>query len=93
MGWSNKHVKSITLGHYHLKQTLKKSGNKEAWYQGDLVPINFNDVEETGMGSARGFDEIDLETGKHCFKPLTDKLPTFNIINLEETKLSSNTTH
>lgn len=89
LGWNNSHVKSIIVGHFHSRQSLAKDGNKEAWYQGDFIPINFNDVQESGIGAERGFDVINTDTGEHIFKPLTDDLPTFNIIDLDSTKLSS----
>lgn len=89
LGWSNSNVVGIHLGHYHLGQSLKKKGNKEAFYEGNLVPINFNDVKDSGLGLDKGFWLSDSITGEHELIKTTDVLPTFNIIDLANTSMSS----
>jgi len=90
IGWDNKYVVSIHLGHYHLGQTLKEEvkGYKKAFYEGNLIPINFNDVQEDGLGLSKGFWISDSNTGETHFKAVTDVLPTFNIISLKSFKSS-----
>lgn len=89
LGWNNQNVKLITLGHFHTRSTVKQQDNKEAFYQGDLTELNFNDIQANGLGAPRGFDEIDTVTGKHKFIDLTkyadypDNIPTFNLIDLD----------
>lgn len=89
LGWSNPNVVGIHLGHYHLGQSLKKKGNKEALYEGNLIPINFNDVKDSGLGLNKGFWLSDSITGEHKLIKTTDALPTFNIIDLATTSMSS----
>lgn len=86
LGWNVPNVKSISLSHYHNRQSLKKEGTKDAYYIGDLTALNFNDIGSDGLGVPRGFDEIDLDTGEHKFIDLTQSpynIPTFNQINLD----------
>ena len=86
LGWNEPNVKSISLSHYHTRQSLKKEGAKDAYYIGDLTALNFNDIGSDGLGVSRGFDEIDLDTGGHKFIDLTQSpynIPTFNQINLD----------
>jgi hypothetical protein len=86
LGWNAPNVKSISLSHYHTRQSLKKEGTKDAYYIGDLTALNFNDIGSDGLGVPRGFDEIDLDTGEHKFIDLTQSpynIPTFNQINLD----------
>lgn len=86
LGWNAPNVKSISLSHYHTRQSLKKEGTKDAYYIGDLTALNFNDIGSNGLGVPRGFDEIDLDTGEHKFIDLTQSpynIPTFNQINLD----------
>lgn len=85
LGWNDPSVKSIVLGHYHTRQSLKKNGNKEAYYIGDLTELNFNDIGSDGKGAPRGFEEIDTITGKHKLIDLTKDpyhIPTFNQLDL-----------
>lgn len=86
-------IKNIVLSHYHNRQYLdgSKNSDKACWYIGDLLPLNANDVEETGVGSDRGFDVIDTLTGERKFVKLTGKrygFPKFDIIDLNTTKLT-----
>lgn len=86
LGWNAPNVKSISLSHYHNRQSLKKDNIKDAYYIGDLTALNFNDIGSKGLGVPRGFDEIDLDTGEHKFIDLTQSpynIPTFNQINLD----------
>lgn len=89
LGWNRRYIKAICCGHYHRKQTLKEKGKKKAWYQGDLTELNFNDIQEDGMGASRGFDVIDTATGDSSYKPLSDSLPKFDIIDLSDAKTST----
>lgn len=89
LGWNDPRVRLITLGHFHTRQTLKKQGGKESFYQGGLTELNFNDIRENGLGAPRGFDEIDTVTGEHKFIDLTNDpydLPTFNLIDFDKVK-------
>lgn len=89
LGWNNPNVRSIVLGHFHTRSVVKKQGAKEAFYQGDLTELNFNDIQANGLGAPRGFDEIDTVTGEHKFIDLTkyakypNNIPTFNLIDLD----------
>lgn len=95
IGYDNKHVLNIVLGHYHTRDFHKGKNNskeKSVWYQGNLLPMTFNDVREDGLGDERGFDVIDTKTGQHDFVDLCKdpyNYPTFNIIDLSSTKLSA----
>lgn len=83
LGWNNSKVNNIVLGHYHTRQVLKEGSNKKAWYQGNLLPMNFNDVEKDGVGSPRGFDIIDTKTGETEFINLCEEpfnYAKFNIL-------------
>lgn len=92
--FDNDNVLNIVLGHYHKRQFLQGEDNssiKSAWYQGNLLPMDFNDVESNGMGSPRGFDMIDTETGEHTFINLCGapyNFKTFNIIDLDTANIS-----
>lgn len=87
LGWNRKYVTSIVTSHYHTRQTLKQSKSKRAWYIGDLTELNFNDVNEDGIGAPRGFDIIDTETGESEFYDLSDKFPKFMIYDLDQDKI------
>ena len=95
IGYDNKHVLNIVLGHYHTRDFHKGKNNskeKSVWYQGNILPMTFNDVREDGLGDERGFDVIDTKTGQHDFVDLCKdpyNYPTFNIIDLSNTKLSA----
>lgn len=87
LGWNDPRVQSIVLNHFHTRQTVKQSKQKEAWYVGDLTELNFNDIQKNGYGAPRGFDEIDTVTGKHHFVDLTKEpyhIPTFNSFDLDQ---------
>lgn len=70
IGWNSPYVKGIVLGHYHTRQVLQEQDNKKAWYQGNMLPMDFNDVKSNGLGAERGFDIIDTETGESQFVDL-----------------------
>ena len=86
----NGHIGEVCRGIY--KQTKGYTwwyvpSHPEAYYQGDLTELNFNDLNEDGTGASRGFDVIDTETGKHEFVDLTKdpyNIPTFNQIDLDK---------
>lgn len=87
LGWNDPKVKMITLGHYHTRQILRKDNHKEAYYQGDLTELSYNDIQENGLGAPRGFDVIDTETNTHEFIDLTKapyNIPTFNQVTVDE---------
>lgn len=91
LGWNDPRVRLITLGHFHTRQTLKKQNGKEAFYQGGLTELNFNDIQKNGYGAPRGFDVVDTEGG-HTFVDLTKapyNLPTFNSFDLDKDKIST----
>lgn len=69
--YNDLNVKGVVLSHYHSRQFLQKAP-KPAWYIGDLVALNFNDISESGEASPRGFDVIDTETGEQEFINLHD---------------------
>lgn len=90
LGWNDKRVKSITLSHFHTRQSLKKEDNKEAYYIGDLTELNFNDIQKNGYGAPRGFEVLDTQTGEHHLVDLTKEpynIPTFNSFNLDKDKI------
>ena len=87
LGWNRKYVTSIVTSHYHTRQILKQSKSKRAWYIGDLTELNFNDVNEDGIGAPRGFDIIDTETGESEFYDLSDKFPKFMIYDVDQDKI------
>lgn len=95
LGYDNKYIKNIVLGHYHTRDFHKgksDSNEKSVWYQGNILPMSFNDVDKNGMGSPRGFDEIDTLTGEHTFVNLCDdpyNFSKFDIIELNNTNLSA----
>ncbi len=87
LGWNDPNVKSIINSHFHQRQSLKKNGNKEAYYIGDLTELNFNDLGSDGKGAPRGFEEIDTITGQHKLIDLTKdpyNIPTFNQLDLQK---------
>lgn len=86
LGWNNKQVTGINLAHYHTRVFIAGSDNsseRSAWYTGSLLPINFNDVDEDGTGSDRGFDLIDTISGSHEFINISNGFPKFNIIDID----------
>lgn len=94
LGWGNSSVKAINLGHYHTRVFMQGSDNSDersAWYTGSLLPINFNDVDKNGVGTKRGFDVIDTETGSHEFVPITDNYPQFIMIDMDNEETLSDT--
>lgn len=94
LGWNNGKVKNIVLGHYHTRDFHAGKPNsdvKSIWYQGNLLPMSFNDVLPSGIGAPRGFDVIDTVTGEHkfidlCAAPYNYK--KFDVIDLDNTSLS-----
>lgn len=95
LGYDNKYIKNIVLGHYHTRDFHKgksDSDEKSVWYQGNILPMSFNDVDKNGFGSPRGFDEIDTLTGEHTFINLCGKpynFSKFDIVELENTNLTA----
>lgn len=87
LGYNDPRVKLITLGHFHTRSILRKDNHKEAYYQGDLTELSYNDIQENGLGAPRGFDVIDTETNTHEFIDLTKapyNIPTFNQVTVDE---------
>lgn len=78
----------IKLTDYHCedKDKLMRYGKVDCWYQGDLLPINFNDVKQDGTPAPRGFDIIETVSGKHQFYS-TANFPQFYLIEEDNVKL------